>query len=120
MEDEIRDAEERLRAAMSSSDVAALDVLIDERLMFVVPNGAVLGKADDLAAHRSGVMRFTRLELVEVQIEAHGSTAIAVVRADMAGTAFGQPFSGVHRYVRTWVRSERGWRVVGGSVSLVT
>jgi hypothetical protein len=115
--DEIRAMEDRLRAAMLASDVAELDALIDDRLRFVLPNGAVATKADDLAAHRSGAQRFTRLEVRELEIVVLGpDTAVAVARAEMAGSAGPMAFEGSFRYLRTWVRTEHGWRIAAGSV----
>jgi ketosteroid isomerase-like protein len=117
--DEVKEAEERLRDAMLIGDADALDGLIDEALVFVVPSGVVIGKADDLAAHRSGQQRFSTLEVEETQITMHGDTAIAVVTTFLAGSANGQPFEGQFRYIRTWMKREGGWRIVAGSVSQV-
>lgn len=119
MDSEILDAELRLQAAMIASDVAALDALLDERLLFVTPDGAVYGKADDLAVHRAGTQRFTRLEVVDRRIERHEGVAIAVVHTRIAGEFMGTPFDGPFRYMRTWMYGEGGWRVVAGSVCAV-
>jgi ketosteroid isomerase-like protein len=116
MESEIRQAEERLRDAMLTSDLTALDALIDDQLLFVAPTGVVIRKIDDLALHRSGAQRFTRLDLDEVFVSVHETTAITVVLASLAGSSNGTAFEGRFRYTRTWVRGEKGWRVVAGSV----
>ncbi len=117
MDVEIRHMEERLRTAMLTSDVPTLQALIDDRLLFVAPNGAVVRKADDLNLHRSGSLRFARLDLGEMLIEIYGKFAIVVVHAAIAGTMNGQGFEGKYRYVRAWMEHDGGWRVVGGSVS---
>lgn len=119
MEHEIRKVEERLWAAMLASDVAVLDELVDEQLLFVGPDGGVYRKADDLALHRSGTQRMTRLDVDEVLVEVHGTMAIAVVRARIAGSMGGAPFEGTFRWVRTWLRRETGWRIVAGGVCAV-
>lgn len=116
MQIEIRQMEERLRNAILSSDVTELDALIDDRLLFIGPDGGVYSKADDLELHRSGNERLTRFDLKEVLIELHGSTAIAVVRANLAGSFKGEAFEGDYRYTRTWLHGDRGWRIVAGSV----
>jgi hypothetical protein len=116
MHTEIRQMEERLRKAVLSSNVTDLEALIDDRLLFIGPDGGVYRKADDLELHRSGAERLTRYELEEVLVELHGVTAIAVVRANLAGVFKGQAFEGRYRYTRTWVRGKQGWRIVAGSV----
>ncbi len=116
MHAEILQMEERLRAAMLTSNVAELDALIDDRLLFVGPDGKLYGKADDLDLHRSGETQFMRLELEDVQIQLYDSTAIAVVLANLSVSFKGQPSEGHSRYVRTWVCGDQGWRIVAGSV----
>lgn len=118
-EAEIRQAEQRLRAAMLASNVAELDALIDDRLLFIGPDGNVYHKADDLDLHRSGEERITHVDVEDTQIEIHGSVAITVVVADMAGIFKGDAFSGRSRYIRTWARGDSGWRIIAGSVRAI-
>ncbi len=119
MNSEIRSMEQHLRAAMLASNVAELDALIDDRLVFVGPDSKVYRKEDDLALHRSGQQTLSRLDLKEVQIEMHGATAVTVVLADLAGVFKGQAFEGSFRYLRTWQRFGEAWRIVAGSVCAV-
>ena len=71
-------AEHRLQAAQRDADVDALDALLHPRLVAVGPDGSVVTKADDLAAHRSGRLRILRL--VEEQLELHDDGASGVTR----------------------------------------
>lgn len=119
MEPEIRQLEEMLRRAMLHSDVAALDALIDDELLFIGPDGRLFTKADDLELHRSGVQQLTHAEWREVLVQVHGATSVSVVTAYLAGVFNGQPFSGLYRYCRTWAQHGDGWRIVGGSVSAI-
>lgn len=116
---QIREYEERLRVAMLHSDVAELDVLIDDALLFIGPDGGIYTKVDDLALHRSGAQRLSRAEWQAVELRSYGTTCVTVVTAQLSGTLMGAPFSGLFRYVRTWVQQEAGWRVVAGSVSAI-
>jgi hypothetical protein len=117
---QIQAYEERLRIAMLHSDVAELDVLIDDDLLFVGPGGGIYTKADDLALHRLGSQRLSQAEWQEVAVRSYGTTTcITAVSAQLAGTFMGEPFSGLFRYLRTWVQREDGWRVVAGSVCAI-
>ena len=53
--------EEELRQAQLDGDLAALDRLLDDALVFTALDGRVVGKADDLALHRFGRLRITRM-----------------------------------------------------------
>lgn len=114
---QIQEYEERLRMAMLRSDVAELDALIDDALLFVGPDGGIYTKADDLQLHRSGAQRMTHADWQAVKVHSYGTTCVTVVTAQLSGTLQGEPFSGQFRYVRTWVQREGNWRVVAGSVS---
>jgi hypothetical protein len=119
MHTEIIKMEERLRIAMLTSNVEALDVLIHDRLLFIGPDGEVYHKTDDLELHRTGQIKFTRIELTDLQIESYGSTAITVALVNLAGTYKGKTFEGCSRYSRTWMYSNQQWRIISGSVCSV-
>ena len=116
METEIRQQEEALRIAMLTSDVAALDVLIVDDLIFVGPSGDVFRKQDDLALHRSGRQTLSMAEWRSMEVVMQGQAAVALVTADLAGSFDGAAFRGRFRYCRFWVRHADGWKVQGGSV----
>ena len=118
-DDSLRAREAALRRAQLTGDAATLERLVDDALVFTGPDGAVYGKADDLAAHRQGWVRITRLEPSEERIQRFGSIAVISVRMEMAGTFRGEPFAGPFRYTRVWCERPDGWRVVAGHVSAV-
>lgn len=116
MENEIRQHEEALRKAMLTSDVAALDSLIADGLIFVGPTGEVFRKQDDLALHRSGRQSLSVAEWRSVDVVMRDRSAVALVDADLAGSIDGTAFHGRFRYCRFWARTGSGWQVLGGSV----
>lgn len=114
---EVDTAEEALRSAMLAADVAALDGLIDDDLLFVGPDGSLLSKAADLDVYRSGEQRITTLEIHERDLRVRDALASVAVVARVAGVYRGQAFEGRFRYLRVWHASTSGWKVVAGSVS---
>jgi len=118
---EIVACEARLRAAQIASDVAALDQLIAEDLLFTGPDGELGTKAQDLAAHRSGAVRFRAHEPQELRVRRVGpDVAISALRARLSVEVAGKTVDGTYRYTRVWARENGGsWRVIGGHVSEV-
>jgi len=118
---EIAAVEERLRAAQLSADVEALDALIADDLLFAGPDGELATKAQDLEAHRSGVVRFRRHEPQDLRVRPIGrDVAVASLRATLAVEVHGRLVEGMYRYTRVWAREAGGpWRVVAGQVSPV-
>jgi ketosteroid isomerase-like protein len=116
---EIVACEARLRAAQMAADVAALDQLISEDLLFAGPDGTLGTKAQDLEAHGSGVVRFRRHQPDELRVRMVGANvAVTSLRTKLAVEVAGTLHQGTYRYTRVWAR-EGGmpWRVVGGQVS---
>jgi hypothetical protein len=118
MTDPILAAEEELRQAQLASDVAALDRLLDEELVFTTLNGSVIGKADDLALHRSGMFRITRMDPGEQRVLRLGAVVVVSVRMETSAMIDGALVSGPLRYTRVWCERPGGWRVVAGHMSV--
>jgi ketosteroid isomerase-like protein len=118
LEQEVRDVEERLRTAMLTNDVAALTDLIHDDLVFTGPDGAIVRKQDDLAAHAARRLRLTRLDLQDMSIDVDDLVAKVTVRAILQGTFDGNGCDGTYRYTRTWRKDGGRWQVIAGSVSV--
>lgn len=118
---EIVAAEARLRVAQLAADVAALDRLISDDLILTGPDGRLGTKAEDLAAHGSGVVRFRAHEPEELRMRRVGpDVVVSALRARLAVEVGGRLVHGTYRYTRVWAREGGGpWRVVGGHVSEV-
>jgi ketosteroid isomerase-like protein len=120
IESQIQICETRLYAAMLASDVAELDVLIADELLFVGPTGELATKAMDLDLHRSGGTIFHELVPKELEIRVCSDQwAIATAKIFLRGTYLGNDFAGDFRYLRVWGHGENGWHIVGGSVSSI-
>src|SRR5512140_3138794 len=111
--------EAELREVMLTNDIAALDRLVDDALIFTTQEGAVIGKQDDLAAHRARRLRLVRLEPSERHVLRCGTTAVVSVRMEIEGTWDGSPVGGALRYTRVWCERPNGWQVVAGHMSAV-
>jgi hypothetical protein len=111
--------EAELRQAMLTSDVAALDRLIDDALVFTSLEGRLVSKAEDLEIHRSGRLRITRLDPSEWRILHLGAIAVVSVRMEAAALFDGAAMSGPLRYTRVWCECPGGWRVVAGHMGTV-
>jgi ketosteroid isomerase-like protein len=118
---EIVAAEAAIRAAQLAADVAALDRLIANELLFTGPDGQLGTKAQDLEAHGSGIVRFREHVPEELRVRRVGAdVAVAALRARLGVEVAGTLVRGTYRYTRVWAREDAGaWRVVGGHVSEV-
>jgi ketosteroid isomerase-like protein len=118
---EIVAVEEELRRAQLDADIGALDRLLAEDLLFTGPDGLIGTKAQDLAAHASGQVRFRRHAVEELRIRRVASNvAITALCTQLVVEVGGTTVRGRFRYTRVWMCDNDGsWCVVGGHVAAV-
>ncbi len=113
-------AERALHAAQLAADVAALDRLLDDRLVAIGPDGARHTKDDDLAGYRSGFSVITELVEENLEVLVAGTTGVTFFTATIAGTFAGEPMAARLRYTRTWVHDDQmGWRILAAHIAVV-
>lgn len=118
--DQLLDAEHRLQAAQRAGDVAALDVLLDDRLIAIGPDGNRYTKQDDLQAHRSGTSVIDEVVEEGLDLLVDGRTGVTFFLGTVAGTFGGAPFAARLRYTRTWVHhDDLGWRILAAHIGQV-
>lgn len=112
--------EEKLQHAMLASDVAVLDELIADDLVWTMHTGFVGNKQYDLEAHQSRIFRFTKLEISDRQIHPFSNDCVVVtLQAAIAGTLSGQTFSETYRFTRVWLQRQNRWQIAAGHVSQI-
>jgi len=121
LEDQIWEAEERLRQAMLHNDVRVLDELIAPELLFTGHVGQLASKADDLAAHQARLLRLKEIEPLEQHILIHEGIGVVSVLMHLVGTYDGAPIDQRMRYTRVWATSGDGSvQIIAGHMSEVT
>ncbi|MGH3914477.1 MAG: nuclear transport factor 2 family protein [Pseudonocardiaceae bacterium] len=119
--DELRAAERRLQAAQLAGDVAELDRLLDDRLLFTFgSDGKCYTKQDDLQVHRSGHQVVTKVEEEELTVLVEGRTGVTWFLGAVEATFAGTPFAARLRYTRTWIHDDdHGWRIIAAHASVI-
>jgi len=107
--------EQALLSAIRRQDVAQLDLLLHEDLLFTLPTGQTITKADDMDSYRAGHMVIKSLQAGQQQIQLIGAAAVVAVTVTLEGTYQGQPLVGTYRYLRVWQQHQDAWRVIAGS-----
>lgn len=117
---EIQLCEQQLMQAMLDSDVEGLDRLLAPDLVFTNHLGHVMSKADDLAAHRSGILRITKIELSDLNVKIEENIAIVFVQAYLAGQFAGETSAASYRFTRVWRKTiQQAWQVIAAHSSRI-
>ena len=116
LEAEIIGRENALLTAVTTNDVALLEDLLHDDLLFNGPGGQTGTKALDLANYRSGGIQLGRAEAHDRLISVIGDDVVVAVTVTLEGSYLGVRVDGSYRYLRVWKRLDGAWRVIAGSV----
>ncbi|MEU4561034.1 nuclear transport factor 2 family protein [Actinoplanes sp. NPDC023936] len=116
LEADLRAAEQALQTAQRHGDVAALDALLDDRLIAIGPDGGRYTKQDDLDAYRKGTSVIDDLVQESLEHLVAGSTGVTFFTGTVSGTFGGAPVTARMRYTRTWTHTGGRWRVLAAHI----
>lgn len=111
----VLEQENKLYDAIKGSDITALEELLHDDLLFVLPGGQVITKEMDLNTYREGTIRVDELLPAVENLNILDDTAVITLILELKGTFNQAPFEATYRYIRFWKRFEDGIRVIGGS-----
>jgi len=112
--------EEAWRNAVLKSDTAAMEALLADDFMGISPSGTLQNKEQLLANMKSGRYHFVSLDLSDRKVRFYGATALVTSLATVSGTNSEGEVTGSFRYIRVYVRNERGqWKVVSFEASRI-
>jgi hypothetical protein len=116
-EQEIRTLEEQSRVAFLAGDVAALDSLMDDRLLVNSPLNIVNDKAKVLELLGKGLIRHTRDEVDIEHIVRYGDV-VAVMGRD---TVDGPPSNVLthRRFTNIWQLQDGTWRMIARHAQVI-
>ena len=114
-ENSILKQETKLHSAIKNSDITALDELLHDDLLFILPSGQVITKEIDLNTYRDGALKVDEL-LPEIEnLKIIGDMAVITLTVKLNGKFNDVSFEGSFRYIRFWKKIGEAIRVVGGS-----
>ena len=115
MKREILKVEAQLITAILSSNIAVLDQLLHDELIFVNHLGMVLSKNEDLAPHINGDLKIADLVASDRQLHLFGDTCAVVVTKEIKGVYLNQPFESRVKFTRVWKLFNGDWKVITAS-----
>jgi len=117
---QIKQLEQKLRAAMLSSDLEVLDELLAPELIFTNHLGYILTKQDDLSAHESGTLKIDVINSSEENIIVLAEVAIVTVKVQLIGSYAGVQSDANFRFSRVWaLTSSPKWHVIVAHSSII-
>jgi L-threonate 2-dehydrogenase len=109
---EIRALEDRRYRAMIDGDVAALETLLGDELVYTHSTSLVDSKASYLDKLRSRKVVYRTVERPEESIQVHGKTAVITGEVRLEVLLDGSPRAMRSRFTNVWTKRPVGWQMV--------
>lgn len=93
-------------------DLDALEGLMAEEYLHILPDGSVIGKQADLASYRRGDRHWDYAESDQYHVEVFGDAAVLVGRWRARGVNAGEPFDYAARFLSVYVKRAGRWQMV--------
>ena len=105
-------AEDARYAAQMAGDVAALEKLLADDLVYTHSNAAVDDKKAFIEAIRSGVTKYRTMKRSDMKTRTYGCIAILTGRADFQTTTKGQDSTVALRFHAIWAKRPSGLQFI--------
>lgn len=115
----ILEQEHRLYSAIRAGNIAELDHLLHDDLLFVLPGGETITKTIDLDTYHSGALQVEELHPEMEKLNIIDDMAVVTLTMRLKGKFNGQAFEASYRYIRFWKKFGREIKVLGGSGSAI-
>ena len=114
-ESNILEQENKLYRAIKDGNVSALDELLHDDLLFILPSGETITKEIDLDTYRGGALKVDEL-LPEIEnLNIIDDLAVITLTMKLKGKFNEVPFEANFRYIRFWKKFDDAIKVVVGS-----
>ena len=112
IEQEILALEEKRCAAMAANDVATLEKLFHDALIYTHSSAVVDTRASYLEALKSGHTRYHSVQRSDEKVRVCGDSALVTGRAIIDVTVKGEKKHLDTRFLDVWTKTPQGWKFI--------
>jgi len=120
LKDEVLKAEEARNQALPHGDVAALEHIYADDLIYTNATGALLTKTQHLADLKGRALNFRSFQHDDVQVTVHGNTGVVTGISTSAVDYKGTVSSSPRRFVNVYAKEDGRWLCVAHMETSVT
>ena len=111
-EKEILALEDRRYAAMASGDLASLEKLLHDQLLYTHSSGVMDTKASWLQSMNSGKTRYKSVKCSDQKVRVLGDVALVTGKGHIEAEINGQPRTLRLMFLNAWAKTPQGWKFV--------
>ena len=115
-EQELRQLERSLIAAIQRKDSEKLDRIWADEYLGTAPDGRVVTKADLISAVKGGAIALESLEVDDLRLRLFGDVAVMTGHARVKANVDNEDYSGSYRGTGIFIKRQGHWEVAGVQV----
>ncbi len=104
--------EQQWEDALLKSDVAALEKIYDDSLIYTHSSGAVDNKSVYIGNIKSGVTKYESMKRDDVKVNVYGGAALVTGHWEVHTLNRGNKVDTNARYIHVYVKQKDGWKMV--------
>ena len=112
IEKDILALEEKRCAAMTANDIATLEKLFHDELIYTHSSAVVDTRASYLEVLKSGHTRYQSVQRSDEKVRVYGDSALVTGRAIIDVTVRGEKKHLDTRFLDVWTKTPQGWKFV--------
>ncbi|MGH9752311.1 MAG: nuclear transport factor 2 family protein [Blastocatellia bacterium] len=112
VEQAVLKVEQQWEDALVNSDVAALERIYDDSLIYTHSNGSVDNKSAYVGNIKSGVTKYQSMKRDDIKVSVYGNTALVACHWEVHVLARGNKIDTNARYLHVYVKQKDGWKMV--------
>jgi len=109
---QVRALADQTAKANLKGDVSFFEKYYADDAVIIHSDGKMSPKAQEIRALKSGFVKYESYDEHDVEIHVYGNTAVVSSLLSFKGVINGQPYSGVVRTTRVWVKRKGDWKLV--------
>jgi ketosteroid isomerase-like protein len=112
--------EQQWEDALLKSDVAALDKIYDDSLIYTHSSGGVDNKAVYVGNIKSGATKYESMKRDDIKVNVYGDTALVTCHWEVHVMSRGNKIDTNARYIHVYVKRKDGWKMVAHQATRIT
>ena len=104
--------EQQWEDALLNSDVAALEKIFDDSLVYTHSSGAVDNKSVYVGNIKSGASKYQSMKRDDIKVRVYGDTALVNCHWEVHVMSNGNKIDTNARYLHVYVKQKDGWKMV--------
>ena len=120
VEQQIRALADQTAEASLKGDASFFEKHYADDAVIIHSDGKMSTKAQEIAALKSGAVKYESYDVHELKIRVDGNTAVVSSLISSKRTVNGKPVSGDVRSTRVWIKQKGDWKLVASQATGVT